>query len=91
MPHGRAILAGTLSSLGLHLLIALVLLRLPAPSASADAPTIAYELPVEAVGHPEGTPGARRQGNAATDADRAVPGGAGSAQNIDARDRGQGG
>jgi TonB family protein len=92
MLHGRAILGGALLSVGAHLLVALLLLRLPAaPAVSASADRRPYEVPVQPVGHPAGTPGARRAGNAPTDHDRAVPGGARAAQNIDARDRGRGG
>ncbi|HJL20142.1 MAG TPA: hypothetical protein RMH99_31035, partial [Sandaracinaceae bacterium LLY-WYZ-13_1] len=87
----RAISIGALVSLGAHLLVALFLLRLPAASELPPVATVDYRVPVEPVGHPAGTPGARRAGNAPTDHDRVEAGGARSAQNIDARDRGQGG
>src|SRR5690606_6300702 len=78
-------------SLVLHALIALMLFRLPSPAALAPhrAPSEPYDVELEPHGGLAGTPGAPRRGDAPSDADRAVPGGVRSAQNIDAADRGQ--
>lgn len=91
MLRRRALLAGAIVSMVVHALVALFLVRLPDAATLAQAELAEpYEVAFEPTGA-EGATGAPRRGNAPTDADRAVPGGAESAQNIDARDRGEGG
>lgn len=76
----------------LHGIVAVLLSRLPSPRELAiPARALRYEVEVEAMGGGLGTPGARARGRAPSSAERAVPGGAESAQNIHAADRGRGG
>lgn len=83
--EGRALLAGALASMAIHL--SAVLWLLPGEPAPRAAP---YQVPLEALsGPPSG--GADARGRAPAGAERPIPGGSTSAQNIDARDRGQGG
>ncbi|MCZ7683956.1 MAG: hypothetical protein M5U28_36385, partial [Sandaracinaceae bacterium] len=87
-----ALLGGAALSLVIHGLVAWMLVALPsADELAAREPPTPYSVEVEPRGIEAGTPGAARRGNAPTDADRAVPGGTRSAQNIDATDRGEGG
>lgn len=88
-----ALVGGAALSLGIHGLVAWMLVALPSADelAAREATPLDGVVPFEARGMEEGTPGAARRGNAPTDADRAVPGGTRSAQNIDATDRGEGG
>lgn len=91
MLRARPIVATVLLSVGAHLAVAILLLRLPSAAAQRAERLPPYEVEVDPVGHPEGTPGAVARGQSARDHDRATPGGVRSAQNIDAADRGEGG
>lgn len=75
----------------IHATVALFLVGLQEPSALArEAVAEPHLVAIEAAGETGETSAAKR-GRAPADADRAVPGGSRVAQNIDARDRGQGG
>jgi len=93
MYRARPLLTGAVTSLGVHLLVTLALLSLPATRAThklavPDKSTLVEVDPLEA---PEGTGLAPRRGRAPRDAERAEAGGRTSEQNIDALDPGQGG
>ncbi len=91
MLRARPIVATALLSVGAHVALAVLLFRLPSVTARAATTSAPYLVEVEPMGHPEGTPGAAQRGQSPRDHDRAEAGGHRSAQNIDARDRGQGG
>src|SRR5687767_1628154 len=82
---------GALLSLGLHGGMALVLAGLPLPLLKELRDKAQYFVAIDPIAEPVGADGATALGQSPTDADRAIPGGAESAQNIDAEDRGQGG
>ncbi|MFK7988716.1 MAG: TonB family protein [Sandaracinaceae bacterium] len=91
MRSGRSLLLGSAVSVAAHLLFAVVLFQLPSADQVLRAAARAYEVPLESVGHPLGQAGAPARGDAPSDRERVEAGGAESAQNIDARHRGEGG
>lgn len=89
---GRAVLLGALASTAVHLVVAGALFQLPVPPRVAVA---AISVPFEAAG-PVRPPGETRDADdrgrrARTPPAPLVPGGVRSAQNVDARSRGEGG
>lgn len=76
-------------SLCVHITIAVLLATLPTTAERAEARDLSYEVEVDPILGPDGTPGATERGHTRHEADEAVAGGRDSLQNVDATDRGQ--
>ena len=87
----RPIVMGAVMSLAAHAAVAVVLYRLPSPARAMRAEAPSYQVEVAPIGAPTGGAGASTRGRLPTNAEPVEAGGMRSAQNLDARDRGQGG